>query len=99
MISLVSLEAIDFWSTFWLHFISSVSASKTESVFLQRHLFWRKLSVYERENFSTFDEFRWIDLEEFAENNLDSETLEIITKLRKNPNGNCLCFIEVLHTV
>ena len=62
---------------------------------MQRHLFWRKLSVDERENFSTLDEFRWIDLEEFAENNLDSETLEIINKLRKNPNGNCLCFIEV----
>ena len=57
-------------------------------MFLQRHMFWRKLSVAERENFSTFEEFKWIDLDEFADSSLDSETLDIVNKLRKNQNGD-----------
>jgi len=62
--------------------------SKNQSVFLQRHIFWRKLSADEKKSFTPFDDFAWVDIETVSTMmTLDSETLDIVNKLIKNRAG------------
>ena len=64
----------------------SFSVSRSCSKFLQRHIFWRKLSSDEREKFSTDQHFQWTSLDDFASKGLDTETAELVNKLKNSSN-------------
>ena len=73
-----------------MDFSSSSSVSKNRHTFLQRHVFWRKLSVEEKDSFDLVDvdRFRWIEFDAFTKLNLDTESCDIVAKLRHAPSGN-----------
>jgi hypothetical protein len=65
----------------------TIAVTNVRSVFLQRHVFWRKLSADERANVSASDGYRWVGLDEVANMDLDTETSGFIGKLRIDHQG------------
>ena len=77
-----------------------ISDSNSESVELRRNIFWRNLSLEEREKVSVSADFRWVGLDQVSEVDLDPETLALVNEvLGTDRHGNVYIGREIRNCI
>jgi hypothetical protein len=66
--------------------------SLNNSAFIQRHIFWKKVTADEREKLQESEMYSWVPFDKVHEAPIDAETAEIIHKLRKTSKRMAIWF-------